>query len=174
MSHDERTCDVCGAPIAPPLRGYTQSLRACDAHLAEWLRSSERRYATLDAMAGVNRLPEVFAAWVAARKGRGGVRRRFAYTMGGTPLPEPVEVTADFQATSDRQPLFTDRYMEGDRAPDGTDISNRTRRKAWMQATGSADAGDFSPTFYGRARREREAPAPGLNQAIRDAYNRRK
>jgi hypothetical protein len=99
-------------------------------------------------------------------------RRRFAYTIGGRPLHEPVEVTEDFQATSERMPLFTDRFMEGGVAPDGTDIGSRQKRRSWMAATGSADASDFSPQFYARVRAEREKPAPGLREALREALHK--
>lgn len=101
-------------------------------------------------------------------------RRRYAYTMGGRPLPEPVEVSEDYHGGDERQPVFTDRHHEGNRAPDGTDIGSRSKRRAWMQATGSADASDFSPQHYQRVQAERARPAPGLHEAIRAAYNRRK
>lgn len=101
-------------------------------------------------------------------------RRRYAYTLGGRPLSEPVEVTEDFQATSDRQPLFSDRFMDGDKAPDGTDIGSRSKRKAWMSATGSADASDFSSDFYARRQQERAQPIPGLREALRSAIYRSK
>lgn len=95
-------------------------------------------------------------------------RRRFLYTMGGAPLTEPIEVTPDFQPTGDRMPLFTDRFMEGDKAPDGTDIGSRQKRRDWMKATGSADHSDFT-NHWQRAASERSAPIPGLRGDLRDA-----
>lgn len=47
---------------------------------------------------------------------------------------------------------MTDRYMEGMRATDGTDIGNRTRRRDYMKALGVADSSDFSPEFKAKAR----------------------
>lgn len=56
-----------------------------------------------------------------------------------------VEVGADWEPTdAEKMPVFTDRYMENDRAVDGTDISNRTRRRNYMKARGLADANDFT------------------------------
>lgn len=101
-------------------------------------------------------------------------RRRYAYTMGGTPLPEPIEVSEDFHGGGERQPTFTDRHHEGNVAPDGTDIGSRAKRNAWMKATGSADASDFSPQHFERIRAEAAKPIPGLHEAVRAAYNRRK
>ena len=62
----------------------------------------------------------------------------------------------DLSPVDAKLPVFTDRYMEGDRAPDGTPIDNRQRRKAWMQATGSADFNDFTET-RAKAAKAREA-----------------
>ncbi len=101
-------------------------------------------------------------------------RRRYAYTMGGVALSEPVEVGEDFHGGGERQPVFTDRHHEGNRAPDGADIGSRAKRAAWMKATGSADASDFSSDHYARKQAERAKPIPGLHDAIRAAYNRRK
>lgn len=47
-------------------------------------------------------------------------------------------------ATSDqRVPVLTDRYMEGVRAVDGTDIGSRTKRREYMKVKNLADADDF-------------------------------
>lgn len=101
-------------------------------------------------------------------------RRRFLYTRGGEPLPEPVEVSADFQATPDRMPLFTDRFREGDRAPDGTDIGSRRKVEDWKRATGSTEASDYSRGFWEKKAQERATPAPGVREALRDAVKRLK
>jgi hypothetical protein len=100
------------------------------------------------------------------------MRRRWTYTMGGSPLPEPVEVTEDFQSTPGRQPLFTDRFMEGDRATDGTDIGSRAKRRQYMQAHGLADVSDFTE-HWKRAEAERNNPSRGKVErveAIRKAF----
>lgn len=77
-------------------------------------------------------------------------------------------------------PVMVDRYMEGTVAPDGSDIGNRTRRKQWMAATGSADYGDFKE-HRKRAQAEREARQrgefkkdPALREFIgRELYKRK-
>lgn len=52
-----------------------------------------------------------------------------------------------------RVPVVTDLYMADHVAPDGTPINSRTKRRAWMRATGAADFSDFTNT---RAQGERE------------------
>jgi hypothetical protein len=74
-------------------------------------------------------------------------RRRWTYTDGGRPLPEPVEVSPDYQRYEERQPLFTDRWREGSRATDGTDIGSRAKERDYMKATGLAHASDFAETW---------------------------
>jgi hypothetical protein len=80
-------------------------------------------------------------------------RKRWAYTLGGQPLPEPVEVSEDFAGEgADRQPTFTDRYMEGARSPiDGSDIGSRARRKEHMRAHGLVDADDYKGEWARKA-----------------------
>lgn len=74
--------------------------------------------------------------------------RRWAYTLGGLPLEEPVEVATDYQAFAERQPLFTDRYYEGARSPiDGSDIGSRTKRREHMRVHGLVDADDYRETW---------------------------
>lgn len=82
-------------------------------------------------------------------------RRRWVYTQCGEPLPEPVEVTADW-ADAPRQPLRVDvSYMDGLCATDGTDISSKRKRREYMNARGLADADDFKGE-WARAAKERE------------------
>lgn len=85
-------------------------------------------------------------------------RRRFAYTLGGVPLPEPVEVSEDFRGEgAERQPVFSDSYMSGARSPiDGTDISTRAKRREYMKANGLVDADDYRGE-WAKAREARQA-----------------
>ncbi len=89
--------------------------------------------------------------------------RRFLYTMGGVPLPEPIEVSEDFQALPERNAtgIMVDRFMEGDRAQDGTDIGSRAKRRAYMQANGLADTSDFNEHW----RKAQEAMRPEVRAA---------
>ena len=43
--------------------------------------------------------------------------------------------------------LAGDRHYDGMRAPDGTDISSRTKHREYMRRTGLAMADDFQSTF---------------------------
>lgn len=98
-------------------------------------------------------------------------RRRWLYTSGGAPLPEPMEVSEDYvPPDSEKAPVFTDRYMEGVKAPDGTDIGSRAKRRAYMQANGLADADDYKGV-WAKAAKEREAFFSGQHdtQARREA-----
>lgn len=103
-------------------------------------------------------------------------RRRWLYTVGGRPLETPVEVSEDYvPPDSDRAPVFTDRYMEGARATDGTDIGSRQKRRAYMQAHGLADADDYKgvwakaaeqrAAFYG-GRHDTEARREAIARAL--------
>lgn len=85
-------------------------------------------------------------------------RKRYAYTMGGVPLPEPVEVSEEYHGGDERSgALFmVDRYMEGERAPDGTDIGSRTKRRDYMRANGLADASDYAQQNERAAQRRAE------------------
>lgn len=52
--------------------------------------------------------------------------------------------------------IMVDRFMEGDRAPDGTDIGSRQKRKRWMAEAGVADYGDYAGA---RAKKRAEVDA---------------
>lgn len=61
---DTRTCSACDEPAAERLRGYMQSLRVCERHLAEWRASDARRTAMLTAISSGRLLGhEPFDAW---------------------------------------------------------------------------------------------------------------
>lgn len=99
-------------------------------------------------------------------------RRTWTYTLGGRPLSAPVEVTPGaepegFNASAERMPVFTDRYLEGDRAPDGTDIGSRAKRRDWMRQAGVADASDYRQ-YWERARQQREAWRSGQAPVSRE------
>src|SRR5512145_1143689 len=42
-------------------------------------------------------------------------------------------------------PIMVDRFYEGSRATDGTDIGSRRKHRAYMKAHGLAPADDYSP-----------------------------
>lgn len=72
------------------------------------------------------------------------MRRRFLYRANAEGVVEAVEVSSDYQRHEERQPLYTDRYMEGTVSPvDGSDIGSRAKRREHMRAHGLVDADDF-------------------------------
>lgn len=100
-------------------------------------------------------------------------RRRWAYTMGGVPLPEPVEVSEDYAGGDGRMPLFTDRFMEGTvvEGPNGpVDIGSRTKRREYMQVNGLADYSDFAEHWKTKAK-ERANPRFSGNLTAEIAHN---
>lgn len=86
-----------------------------------------------------------------------------------TGLPSGVPVGEDYQPPgAERAPLFTDRFMEGQRAQDGTDIGSKAKRRQYMQAMGVADASDFTE-HWKKAAATREDPqrhAAGVRSAL--------
>lgn len=75
-------------------------------------------------------------------------RTRWAYTMGGVALPEPVQVSEDFSGGGERSAIVSDAFMEGTRSPlDGTDIGSRTKRREYMKLRGLSDAADYKGTW---------------------------
>lgn len=87
------------------------------------------------------------------------------------PVAKALVPVAEYEPNRDaaKSRLFTDRYMEKDRATDGTDISNRRRRKEYMKMRGLADASDYKPDYSERvrARQDREE-----TKSIRDSVER--
>ncbi len=67
-------------------------------------------------------------------------------------------------------PLAGDRHYEGLRAPDGTDISTRTKHREYMKRNGLTTADDFTETWK-RAEAERDRyrrGEPGTGAVTRD------
>lgn len=100
-------------------------------------------------------------------------RRRWLYTMGGNPLPEPIEVGEEYAPVDVRAPVYSDLYMDGVRATDGTDISSRAKRNEWMKRNDFVDVGDCTG-MWAKAAKEREALAQGKHDtgARREAIGR--
>lgn len=88
-------------------------------------------------------------------------RRRWIQIDG-----ELVEVTPDYAAPSrDHNRVHGDLHYDGLRAPDGTDISTRTKHREYMKRTGLTTADDFSGQ-WARQRAEREAYYKGERGTI--------
>ena len=72
------------------------------------------------------------------------------------PPYELVEVTDDYVSPSRADSaLWGDRNYEGMVAPDGTDISTRTKHRDYMKAAGVTTMDDFKDT-WAKAKVERE------------------
>lgn len=65
--------------------------------------------------------------------------------------------------------IMVDRFYEGAKATDGTDIGSRRKHRDYMKATGLAPADDFSPGYYDRLRREKER---AIKKSRREALER--
>lgn len=91
-------------------------------------------------------------------------RRRFVYRNNPeTGLVDAIEVSPEYQTYEARPPVYSDGYMDGTRAPDGTDIGSRAKRRNYMRARGLADYDDFKGTFA-KAAQERQAIQQGTHQ----------
>ena len=82
-------------------------------------------------------------------------RRRFVQRR--EPPYDLIEITDDYQpeVRADSGALWGDRSYDGMRAPDGTDISSRTKHREYMKAKGLTTMDDFKDT-WARAKVERE------------------
>ncbi len=82
-------------------------------------------------------------------------RRR--YIQMKEPPYELIEITEDYQAPmrTDSGALWGDSSYDGMRAPDGTDISSRTKHREYMKATGLTTMDDFKES-WAKAKAERE------------------
>lgn len=56
-------------------------------------------------------------------------------------------------------PILVDRFYEGAKATDGTDIGSRRKHRAYMKAHGLTTMDDFGPGYFQRLKREKEAAA---------------
>lgn len=82
-------------------------------------------------------------------------RRRFIQMK--EPPYELIEVTDDYQSEmrTDSGVLWGDRSYDGLRAPDGTDISTRTKHREYMKAAGVTTMDDFKDS-WAKAKESRE------------------
>jgi len=70
---------------------------------------------------------------------------------------ELIEITADYQPEmrTDSGALWGDRSYEGMKAPDGTDISSRTKHRDYMKANNLTTMDDFTNS-WAKAKESRE------------------
>jgi hypothetical protein len=81
------------------------------------------------------------------------MKRRFVQMPDG----ELIEVGDDYLGESRASNRYIgDAYYDGNRAPDGTDISTRSKHRAYMKEKGLTTVDDFAGEFAKRAeQRER-------------------
>lgn len=99
-------------------------------------------------------------------------RRRWVYTEGGRPLPEPYEATEEAQPVV-RVEIAAGALYDGQRALDGTDVSTRRRFDEYMKRNGLAMADDFKGEWQ-KAAQSREAYRAGRKRdpQLREAIGR--
>lgn len=103
-------------------------------------------------------------------------RRRFLYTMGGQPLPEPIEVDLDWRDPGRETPHRSEEEVFGHvTATDGTDLSTRRRYNEYMKAKGLAHADDYKE-HWAKKEQERAELFTGSSRkqskAIRESVER--
>lgn len=93
-------------------------------------------------------------------------RRRYVYRPGPDGVPVATEVTCSEPET--RLQLMTDAPHDGAVSADGTDISTRAKRAAYMRAHDVTDSSDFSPEWRERqaSERQREAKLKRLGDLV--------
>lgn len=83
-------------------------------------------------------------------------RKRWVYTQGGEPLPQPIEVSDDWKNITPRTGDGLKFVFDNLRATDGADISSYSKHQRYMQERGLALQSDFRETGE-KARKQREA-----------------
>lgn len=107
-------------------------------------------------------------------------RKRWLYTQGGQPLPEPVEVSDEWRDPGIGQLCRSEAEVYNNlQASDGTPIDSRTKHRRYMQSNGLAMAGDYSENFRAGVKADRErqsdrAAERATVQAITQHKNRRR
>jgi len=86
--------------------------------------------------------------------------KRWVYTEGGRPLPEPIEVSDDYSDAPRSTGDLGKFEYDNARAPDGTDISSRTKLNRYLKESGLALAGDFKGQWESQ-QKQREAASRG-------------
>lgn len=91
-------------------------------------------------------------------------RRRFIYPGNGA---DPIEVDDDYSPPPrEHGRVHGDAHYDGLRAPDGADISTRTKHREYMKARGLTTMDDFSDSFR-RAEAQRMEVRRGVDPGRR-------
>lgn len=109
--------------------------------------------------------------WDRMKHADNGERGRFVWDPERRRLVRPGERESERAVDA---PIMVGRCHEGQVAPDGTDISTRAKRAAWMKETGHADYSDYK-SIREKAAAEKAAKARGefkKDPALRDFIGR--
>ena len=88
-------------------------------------------------------------------------RRKWVYTIGGVPLPEPIEVSSDWSSAPLRAQTATEELTYGGmRATDGTPINSRKKHRDYCRQVGGTVISDYKE-FWAKKAAERESMQPG-------------
>jgi hypothetical protein len=68
--------------------------------------------------------------------------------------------------------LWGDRHYDGLRAPDGTDISSRTKHREYMAKHGLTTADDFRSQWAAQSKQREQLFTTGDRKAVREAVER--
>lgn len=110
--------------------------------------------------------------------GAGVSRKRWVYTSGGRPLPEPIEVDLDWRDPGIEPSHRSEHEIFGaQQAQDGTDISTRRRYRDYMKARGLAHMDDYKE-HWAKSEQQRaelftKGPSKGVREAIKRAWHKK-
>lgn len=78
-----------------------------------------------------------------------------------------------FEDSDPRVDIVTDRYYEGQKAPDGTDIGSRRKHQAWVKANGLVYHGDFSDAWRAREQKHKaQEQRREIKAAVLESYRK--
>jgi hypothetical protein len=103
--------------------------------------------------------------------------RRFVYTQNGAPLPEPIEVGADWSdAPASTGDGLSTQLAQGVQMPDGSYVTSRAEYARYLRQHNAVPESEVSPEFTARVRAdaERERKASIKADVVEAFRSRRK
>lgn len=82
--------------------------------------------------------------------------KRWVYTQGGAPLPEPIEVSGDWDDAPRSTGDLGKFEYDNAKTPDGVDISSSSKLKRYLKETGQTLADDYKGE-WAQKKEQREA-----------------
>lgn len=90
-----------------------------------------------------------------------GYRKRWVYTSGGRPLPEPIEVSDDWENVRGESHRSEEEIFGKLTNPEGGDMSSRKKMRDYMKANDLAHHDDFKEHFAKKEVERRAMFTPG-------------